>query len=260
MMLYFLMSTFLLDFLRVGDTSSDITAEFDLKHDIHIEEHHVEGNIELTLRQEDITLLLRIQTEQQVERFVDCLGICVIDVKSMILEGANNGMQAMMEILEHVPFLPEMDEYSAPLPSSPSIRGASSSLGREVILAVPPKPPPMRIVLLVVGTRGDVAPFVNIGLALKEIGHDVRIGTHAEYREVVTKEGLKYYPLGGDPRKLSEYMVKTGGRLIPDLTSAEERAAIPEKMQMLKEITHSTWAACTEPDPEDETAEPFVVM
>lgn len=62
----------------------------------------------------------------------------------------------------------------------------------------------------------------------------------------------------GDPRKLSEYMVKTAGRLIPDLLNEEERKVLPEKMQMLRDIIFSTWPACTQPDPEDETREPFV--
>jgi hypothetical protein len=62
----------------------------------------------------------------------------------------------------------------------------------------------------------------------------------------------------GDPRKLSEYMVKTGGRLIPDLLNEEERTVLPEKMQMLRDITFSTWPACTEPDPADEEKTPFI--
>lgn len=112
--------------------------------------------------------------------------------------------------------------------------------------------PKMNIVILVVGTRGDVQPFVYLGQALKRHGHRVRLATHAEYREdVTTKGGLEFYPLGGDPRKLSEYMVKTGGRLVPNLFNSEERNVLPEKMQMLKEITFSTYPACTEPDPLD---------
>jgi hypothetical protein len=118
--------------------------------------------------------------------------------------------------------------------------------------------PILKIVILVVGTRGDVQPFINLGLELQSQGHDVRIATHAEYRHDVQQEQLKYYPLAGDPRKLSEYMVKTAGRLIPDLTNEEERNELPEKMQMLREICFSTWPACTKPDPEDPSQTPFV--
>ena len=81
--------------------------------------------------------------------------------------------------------------------------------------------PPMHIVILVVGTRGDVQPFVNLGLKLQERGHTVRIATHKDYRGIVSNEGLLFYPIGGDPRKLSSYMVKTKGRLIPDLTNSK---------------------------------------
>jgi hypothetical protein len=81
--------------------------------------------------------------------------------------------------------------------------------------------PPMHIAILVVGTRGDVQPFVYLGLELQRRGHTVRIGTHEEYRDLVGGEGLLFYPLGGDPRKLSSYMVKTKGRLIPDLTNCK---------------------------------------
>ena len=49
-----------------------------------------------------------------------------------------------------------------------------------------------------------------------------------------------------------------GGRLVPDLLNRDEVKAIPEKMQMLREITFSTWPACTAPDPEDPDQKPFV--
>jgi hypothetical protein len=256
----------ILDHLKICDvTSSELTVELDLQVDIHIEENRVNDKIQLSLRQDDFTVLLLCDNEQEVTHFISALGKGVIEVKSAVLEGAQSGMQALMDILDHVPFLPAAEEEEIlqaehAASSSPSSSSSAASAGRTAVrLAVPPKPPPMKIVILVVGTRGDVGPFVNLALGLKEQGHDVRIGTHLEYRAVVMREGLKFYPLAGDPRKLSEYMVKTGGRLLPDLTCAEERAAIPEKMQMLKEITHSTWGACTQPDPEDEAAEPFVV-
>ncbi len=39
-------------------------------------------------------------------------------------------------------------------------------------------------VVQVVGTRGDVQPFIGIALKLKSYGHRVRIASHALYREV----------------------------------------------------------------------------
>lgn len=118
--------------------------------------------------------------------------------------------------------------------------------------------PPLNIVILVVGTRGDVQPFGFLGMELQKHGHRVRLATHAEYRDmVIEKGGLEFYPLGGDPRKLSEYMVKTGGRLIPNLLSKEERMELPEKMKMLHDICYSTFPACTDIDPTDPDKKPF---
>ena len=118
--------------------------------------------------------------------------------------------------------------------------------------------PKLTIVILVVGTRGDVQPFIYLGQALQKYGHRVRLATHAEYRKDVMDGGLEYYPLAGDPKKLSSYMVKTGGRLLPDLLNEEERHELPEKMAMLRDITFSTWPACTAPDPEDSDGTPFL--
>jgi hypothetical protein len=46
--------------------------------------------------------------------------------------------------------------------------------------------PKLNIVILVVGTRGDVQPFVSIGKRLREDGHRVRIATHETYRKYIT--------------------------------------------------------------------------
>lgn len=49
-------------------------------------------------------------------------------------------------------------------------------------------------------------------------GHRVRLATHACFRDFVVSYdggGLEFYPLAGDPVKLSEFMVKTHGCIIP---------------------------------------------
>ena len=115
--------------------------------------------------------------------------------------------------------------------------------------------PPMSIVVMVVGSRGDVQPFIPIGRRLAE-RHRVRIATHREFRPMVEEAGLEFYPLGGNPHEMMEYIVKTGGSIIP--TRLDQLwEDVPKKRAMIAEILASTWRACTEADPEQPGARPF---
>ena len=55
--------------------------------------------------------------------------------------------------------------------------------------------PSMNVLLLVVGTRGDVAPFIQLGQSLIGYGHRVRLATHECFRSFVMAGGLEFYPL-----------------------------------------------------------------
>ncbi|CAD6264284.1 unnamed protein product [Miscanthus lutarioriparius] len=114
-----------------------------------------------------------------------------------------------------------------------------------------PYRPPMQIVILIVGTRGDVQPFVAIGKRLQDYGHRVRLATHANFKEFVLTAGLEFFPLGGDPKILAEYMVKNKG-FLPSGPSE-----IPIQRKQMKEIIFSLLPACKEPDPD--TGIPFKV-
>ncbi|KAK8568887.1 hypothetical protein V6N12_007423 [Hibiscus sabdariffa] len=76
-----------------------------------------------------------------------------------------------------------------------------------------PNIPPLQIVMLIVGTRGDVQPFVAIGKRLQADGHRVRLATHSNFKDFVLSAGLEFFPLGGDPKVLAGYMVKNKGFL-----------------------------------------------
>ncbi|KAL7585270.1 hypothetical protein Lser_V15G41913 [Lactuca serriola] len=102
--------------------------------------------------------------------------------------------------------------------------------------------PPLQIVMLIVGTRGDVQPFVAIGKRLQEYGHRVRLATHSNFKEFVLTAGLEFYPLGGDPKVLAEYMVKNKG-FLPSGPSE-----IPVQRSQMKDIIFSLLPACKEPD------------
>ena len=51
-------------------------------------------------------------------------------------------------------------------------------------------------------------PFVQLGLRLLRDGHRVRLATHSCFEDYVRGVGLDFYPLAGDPLKLSEFMVR----------------------------------------------------
>ncbi|KAG2519936.1 hypothetical protein JM16_004650 [Phytophthora kernoviae] len=110
-------------------------------------------------------------------------------------------------------------------------------------------PPLMNICIMIVGTRGDVQPFLAIAHRLQQDGHRVRLATHAVYREFVMSHGVEFYPLGGDPKELAAYMVKTGGHLIPTKIETLTKD-VPRNREMINEIVQSTWPAVSDSDPD----------
>ncbi|PKA58343.1 Sterol 3-beta-glucosyltransferase UGT80B1 [Apostasia shenzhenica] len=102
--------------------------------------------------------------------------------------------------------------------------------------------PRLKIVMLVVGTRGDVQPFIAFAKRLQEFGHHVRLATHVNFRNFVLSAGVEFYPLGGDPRIMAGYMVRNKGLLLFGPTE------ISIQRKQLKEIINSLLPACTEPD------------
>ncbi|KAL7176175.1 hypothetical protein ACSBR2_029686 [Camellia fascicularis] len=109
--------------------------------------------------------------------------------------------------------------------------------------------PKLKIAIIVVGTRGDVQPFLAVARRLQEFGHHVRLATHVNFSTFVKSAGIDFYPLGGDPRVLAGFMARNKG-LIP---SAPGEISIQRKQ--LKAIIESLLPACTEPDVD--TGEPF---
>lgn len=102
--------------------------------------------------------------------------------------------------------------------------------------------PKLNIAMLIVGTRGDVQPFIAFAKRLQEFGHRVRLATHDNFRKFVTSHGVEFYPLGGDPRILTEYMARNRSFLLA------KPAQISIQRRQLKEVIFSLLPACTEPD------------
>ena len=114
--------------------------------------------------------------------------------------------------------------------------------------------PRLAIVMLIVGTRGDVQPFIALAKALLACGHRVRLATHETFRTFVRENGIEFYPLAGDPADLMSFMVKNAG-IVPSVSSIVA-GDVTKSRRVIAEILASTWKACIEDD--DETGVPFV--
>ena len=56
----------------------------------------------------------------------------------------------------------------------------------------------MKITIVTVGTRGDVEPFVAMGLGLQKAGHSVKIATHAQFESFVREQALDFALISGN--------------------------------------------------------------
>jgi len=125
-----------------------------------------------------------------------------------------------------------------PRPPSPrSLWLAAHASGIEAAPLPPADPlrvPSLSIVVMVVGSRGDVQPFIPIARRLAR-RHRVRVATHREFRPMIEQAGLEFYPLGGNPHQLMEYIVRTGGSILP--TRVDQLwDDVPKKRAMIAEI------------------------
>jgi sterol 3beta-glucosyltransferase len=69
----------------------------------------------------------------------------------------------------------------------------------------------MRVLIVAVGSRGDVAPFTGLGTALRAAGHTVAIAGYEMFAGMVTGCGLEFRALPGDPRMLEAARWQRGG-------------------------------------------------
>ncbi|KOS23446.1 Sterol 3-beta-glucosyltransferase UGT80B1 [Escovopsis weberi] len=121
----------------------------------------------------------------------------------------------------------------------PPSAAAAAAAGR-------PRPAPrLNIVVQIVGSRGDVQPFVALGKVLKEShGHRVRIATHPTFQAFVEDNGLEFFSIGGDPAELMAFMVKHPG-LMPGL-DALRSGEIKKRRDGVQEMLLGCWRSCIE--------------
>jgi len=102
----------------------------------------------------------------------------------------------------------------------------------------------VRVVILAVGSRGDVQPCLALGLGLQDAGHSVVLASHREFEGFVTANGLDFKPLEGNPRALLQSeeglaWLEAGGNPVREL-----RRLVAVARPMLRGLMRDTVAAC----------------
>ena len=144
---------------------------------------------------------------------------------------------------------PEPEQTLSPLREEDSVRrpdpvarlsalSASPSMDEETLR------PPLNIVIMVIGSRGDIQPFLKLGKLLKEDhGHRVRIATHPAFKQFIEKDsGLEFFSVGGDPAELMAFMVKNPG-LMPSVSTVRA-GEIGRRRDAMFEMFQGFWRAC----------------
>lgn len=144
---------------------------------------------------------------------------------------------------------PELEQTLSPLREEdntrrPDLVAKLSALSTSPSLAEDTSRPPLNIVIMVIGSRGDIQPFLKLGkLLMEDHGHRVRIATHPAFKTFVEKDsGLEFFSVGGDPAELMAFMVKNPG-LMPSVSTVRA-GEIGRRRDAMFEMFQGFWRAC----------------
>ncbi len=107
------------------------------------------------------------------------------------------------------------------------------------------------ITLLASGTRGDVQPYIALGLGLRQAGYTVRVATHANFTAFVARHGLTVTLLADNP---SDLFARPGGADAMRLSGNPLRNARAsfrywrDARPLFARLVSSAWQACQDSD------------
>lgn len=167
-------------------------------------------------------------------------------------DGLNTGVRVMSDgrldinINEHKPSIAGLLNRIQKTPLEPDLEELEAKETPEAIPRDLGKDFPLRmnLVIQVIGSRGDIQPFIALGKELKAHGHRVRLATHLAFRDVVLDAGLEFFCIGGDPEELMAFMVKNPS-LMPAFSTIRS-GAIQKRRREMKEIIYGCWRSCIE--------------
>lgn len=105
-----------------------------------------------------------------------------------------------------------------------------------------------RLTIIALGSRGDVQPFVALGLGLQAVGYAVTIAAAADYAELVTSYGLAFHSLVGsisaliDPAMVEQFLARAQNPLLAARNFMRQASPIIDRLM------RDCWAACQAAD------------
>ncbi|MBN1568256.1 MAG: glycosyltransferase family 1 protein [Acidobacteria bacterium] len=111
----------------------------------------------------------------------------------------------------------------------------------------------MRILIVTIGTQGDVQPYIALGRALMESGHEITICTCAHYEPFIREYGLDYAYFNND---FIDFMHTPEGKIIlGNAGSAWETVVtvvpmMPKILHLAEQQITDIWEACKESAPD----------
>ena len=62
----------------------------------------------------------------------------------------------------------------------------------------------MRIAIIATGSRGDVEPYLALGVGLNKAGYEVRLVTHQNFEGLVKSHGVEFWPVEGSVQDVAQ--------------------------------------------------------
>jgi sterol 3beta-glucosyltransferase len=63
----------------------------------------------------------------------------------------------------------------------------------------------MKITIAAIGSRGDIQPYIALGVALQKAGYEVTLSAPAMFRDLVAAYGLRHLPISVNPQQIMEH-------------------------------------------------------
>lgn len=100
-----------------------------------------------------------------------------------------------------------------------------------------------RVVILTYGSRGDVEPFVALGVGLQDAGYAVRLAGPASFAPLAQSHDLTFEPIEGNPDELAQSFVDRAGLSWPRMVARMIQHVLPLATSAFRSVERAAQGA-----------------